>query len=79
MKIVIAIDKFKGCATSKQLSQVIAEEIENHLPSAQIVTVPIADGGDGTLHAIKEITTFIGMLSDYYIKDKTEGLVFEDD
>ena len=32
-----------------------------------------------TLHAIKEITTFIGMLSDYYIKDKTEGLIFEDD
>lgn len=55
MKIVIAIDKFKGCATSKQLSHAIAEEIENHLPSAQIVTVPIADGGDGTLHAIKEI------------------------
>ena len=27
-----------------------------------------------TQHAIKEITTFIGMLSDYYIKDKTEGL-----
>ena len=32
-----------------------------------------------TLHAINEITTFIGMLSDYYLKDKTEGLVFEDD
>lgn len=32
-----------------------------------------------TEHAIKEITTFIGMLSDYYIKDKTEGLKFEDD
>ena len=32
-----------------------------------------------TEHAIKEITTFIGMLSDYYIKDKTEGLIFEDD
>ena len=31
-----------------------------------------------TEHAIKEITTFIGMLSDYYIKDKTEGLKFED-
>ncbi len=27
-----------------------------------------------TEHAIKEITTFIGMLSDYYQKDKTEGL-----
>ena len=27
-----------------------------------------------TQHAIKEITTLIGMLSDYYLKDKTEGL-----
>ncbi|MCH3981110.1 MAG: DUF4924 family protein [Prevotella sp.] len=32
-----------------------------------------------TEHAIKEITTFIGMLSDYYQKDKTEGLKFDDD
>ena len=30
----------------------------------------------GTEHAIKEITTFIGLLSDYYIKDETEGLDF---
>ena len=30
-----------------------------------------------TQHAVKEITTFIGMLSDYYKKDKTEGLKFE--
>ena len=28
--------------------------------------------------ALKEITTLIGMLSDYYLKDKTEGLQFED-
>lgn len=27
--------------------------------------------------AVKEISTFIGMLSDYYIKDRTEGLKFE--
>ncbi len=32
-----------------------------------------------TGHAIQEISTFIGMLSDYYIKDRTEGLKFEDD
>jgi hypothetical protein len=29
-----------------------------------------------TEHAIKEITTFIGMLSDYYIKDERESLDF---
>lgn len=32
-----------------------------------------------TERAVKEITIFIGMLSDYYIKDRTEGLKFEDD
>lgn len=31
-----------------------------------------------TEHAIKEITTFIGMLSDYYMKDKKGELKFED-
>ena len=31
-----------------------------------------------TERAIKEITTFVGLLSDYYIKDRTEGLKFED-
>lgn len=32
-----------------------------------------------TQNAVKEISTFLGMLSDYYIKDKTEGLQFTDD
>ena len=32
-----------------------------------------------TEHAVKEISTFLGMLSDYHIKDKTEGLRFDDD
>lgn len=32
---------------------------------------------EDTMHAVKEITTFIGMLSDYYKKDKEEGLEFE--
>lgn len=32
-----------------------------------------------TERAIKEITTFVGLLSDYYLKDHTEGLKFSDD
>jgi flagellin-specific chaperone FliS len=31
-----------------------------------------------TNHAMKEITTFIGMLSDYYVKNRDEGLDFGD-
>ncbi|MBQ6659625.1 MAG: DUF4924 family protein, partial [Prevotella sp.] len=31
-----------------------------------------------TKHAIQEITTFIGMLNDYYFKEKNEGLIIEE-
>ncbi len=55
MKIVIAIDKFKGSATSQQLAQVIGDEIIRMLPDAQVVAVPIADGGDGTMQCVKSI------------------------
>ena len=55
MKVVIAIDKFKGSATSEQLAQVIGEEILSVCPDAQVVAVPIADGGDGTMECVKSI------------------------
>lgn len=32
-----------------------------------------------TSHAIQEITTLVGMLSDYYLKDKQEGIRFDED
>ncbi len=32
-----------------------------------------------TGHAIKEISTFIGMLSDYYLKEKNEGIDWDED
>ncbi len=32
-----------------------------------------------TQRAVKEISIFVGMLSDYYIKDRTEGLKFEEE
>ena len=32
-----------------------------------------------TARAVTEISTFVGMLSDYYIKDRKEGLKFDDD
>ena len=55
MRIVIAIDKFKGSASSMQLAQCIEHTILSHIPDAHITSVPIADGGDGTMHAIRAI------------------------
>ena len=48
-KIVLAIDSFKGCLSSKEIEQCIAEEIHRILPSCQTVCIPIADGGEGML------------------------------
>ena len=55
MRIVIAIDKFKGSASSMQLAQCIEHTLVSLIPNANIITVPIADGGDGTMLAIKDI------------------------
>ena len=55
------------------------ETCMNALYGTMLLRLQKKDITPNTEHAIKEITTFIGMLSDYYIKDKTESLKFEDD
>ena len=50
----------------------------NALYGTMMLRLQKKDISPDTQHAIKEITTFIGMLSDYYKKDKDEGLKFED-
>ena len=50
----------------------------NALYGTMMLRLQKKDISPDTQHAIKEITTFIGMLSDYYKKDKEEGLKFED-
>lgn len=55
------------------------ETCMNALYGTMLLRLQKKDITPNTEHAIKEITTFIGMLSDYYIKDKNEGLKFEDD
>ena len=51
MKIVVAIDSFKGCLTSKEANQAAAEGVRNHWPDAEVVQVPVSDGGEGFMEA----------------------------
>ena len=56
------------------------DEIEtcfNALYGTMLLRLQKKEISENTQHAVKEITTFIGMLSDYYLKDKEEGLQFE--
>ena len=46
--IVIAPDAFKGTATTHDAAAYLAEGIAEALPDAELVLVPMADGGEGT-------------------------------
>ncbi|WP_231723753.1 glycerate kinase [Gemella sp. oral taxon 928] len=49
MKVMIAMNEFKGCLTSKELSLIIEKTIKNVNKKIDIVKEVIADGGDGFL------------------------------
>ena len=51
MKIIVAIDSFKGCLTSKEANQAAAEGIRSTCPDAEVVQVPVSDGGEGFMEA----------------------------
>lgn len=52
MKVVIAIDSFKGSLSSDQLNEHITEGIKKIYPAAVVTSIPIADGGEGTVDAL---------------------------
>ncbi|WP_117880467.1 glycerate kinase [Aureibaculum luteum] len=49
MKIVIAPDKFKGSLTGLEFCDAVASGIQHVKPEYNIVKLPLADGGDGTI------------------------------
>lgn len=52
MKIVIAIDSFKGSLSSVEAGEAAALGIKRVFPEAETVIVPLADGGEGTVEAL---------------------------
>lgn len=50
-RIVVAPDKFKGSLTAVEAARAIARGLARGCPGAEIVQLPVADGGDGTVDA----------------------------
>lgn len=48
-RIVVAPDKFKGSLTAGQVAEIIAARLREAHPQADVLTAPIADGGEGTV------------------------------
>lgn len=52
MKVVVAIDSFKGSLSSLEAGNAVKQGIQNVMPEAQICVRPLADGGEGTVEAL---------------------------
>jgi glycerate kinase len=56
MRIVVAPNAFKGSLSALEAATAIGEGIRIAAPDAELVLVPIADGGDGTVDALVAAT-----------------------
>lgn len=56
MRIVVAPDSFKGSLTALQVAEAVEEGIRRVVPDAEIIKVPMADGGEGTVQSLVDAT-----------------------
>ncbi|MGD1045515.1 MAG: glycerate kinase [Bacteroidota bacterium] len=59
MKIVIAPDSFKGSLSAQEAASAMERGVHAAIPDAEIDTIPMADGGEGTLEALVSSTNGI--------------------
>ena len=67
MKVVIAIDSFKGCLSSKEANEAAAEGIRKVYPDVEIIKVPVSDGGEGYMEAFR--AAIGGKLEEVMVRD----------
>ncbi|MGH2513240.1 MAG: glycerate kinase, partial [Candidatus Limnocylindrales bacterium] len=51
--VVFAPDSFKGSLTSVEVARALAEGWQRARPQDELLLAPLADGGEGTLAAIR--------------------------
>ena len=74
-KVLPFIVELRNHGANKEEGEI--ETCLNLLYGVMMLRLQKKEVSTSTSHAVKEVSTFIGMLSDYYKKDKEEGLKFE--
>lgn len=64
-KIVIAPDSFKGSLSSTEAAQAMARGVQRVLPEAELVLLPLSDGGEGLVESL--VTASGGELLEYEV------------
>jgi len=78
MRILIAPDSFKGSLTSLEAAAAIAKGIGSVIPDVDMINMPLADGGEGTLTVMRGVCG--GDVRDdvlYYVDDGTVCALIE--
>ena len=52
MRVVVAVDAFKGCLSSADAGEAVAAGVRAADPGGSVRVVPVADGGEGTVDAL---------------------------
>jgi len=63
VKVIVAPDSFKGCLSSAEVAEAVGAGIRDVIPGADVLTVPVADGGEGTVEALTGGNTNARMVS----------------
>lgn len=48
-KVVLIPDSFKGTLSSTKICEIIEERVKTHFPQCKVVSIPVADGGEGSV------------------------------
>ena len=48
-KVILIPDSFKGTMSSAEICTVMAQAVQEYYPDAQVHSVPVADGGEGSV------------------------------
>lgn len=70
-KFIVVPDSFKGTLSSKQICTVFKTLLSKHFPDAKIVTIPVADGGEGS------VDCFLTAVGGVLVKRETVNPFFE--
>ena len=71
-KIILAPDSFKGTMSSIEICSIMQEEIRAVYPACEILSIPVADGGEGT------VDSFLQAVPGEKIATTVKGPYFED-
>jgi glycerate kinase len=71
-KAILIPDSFKGTLSSIEICTIISEKINKHFPHCHVVSIPVADGGEGS------VDCFLSALGGEKIVETVSSPYFED-